>query len=151
MRRACGLIAADLRFSAFDGREAVAPVRWQAGKATPPGPAPSPRAQLAVGAHFSLTKRFSAEDVASFAALTGDSNPIHADGAAAAAAAGLPVAVLPGLLSASLFPAIIGSQFPGAVYLSQTLKFKRFALVGAARAACTCWWCKTAPGDWVGG
>ena len=31
---------------------------------------------------------------------------------------------------ASAFPAIIGSQFPGAVYASQTLKFKRPCFVG---------------------
>jgi 3-hydroxybutyryl-CoA dehydratase len=33
------------------------------------------------------------------------------------------------MLLAALFPAIIGSIFPGAVYLSQTLKFKKYALV----------------------
>ncbi|EFN57173.1 hypothetical protein CHLNCDRAFT_143557 [Chlorella variabilis] len=85
--------------------------------------------RLAPGAVFTLTKRFSPEDVAGFVALTGDSNPIHVDGGAAAAA-GLPGPILPGMLLASLFPAIIGSHFPGAVYLSQTLKFKQYALVG---------------------
>lgn len=84
--------------------------------------------RLAPGAVFTLTKRFSPEDVAGFVALTGDSNPIHVDGGAAAAA-GLPGPILPGMLLASLFPAIIGSHFPGAVYLSQTLKFKQYALV----------------------
>ena len=39
--------------------------------------------------------------------------------------AGLPGAILPGLLCASIFPAIIAQQFPGAVYISQTLKFRR--------------------------
>ena len=43
-------------------------------------------------------------------------------------------AVLPGMLMASLFPAIIGSHFPGALYLSQTLKFKAPALVRCFRA-----------------
>ena len=33
------------------------------------------------------------------------------------------------MLCASLFPAIIGSAFPGALYLSQTLKFRQPALV----------------------
>lgn len=91
---------------------------------------------LRPGAAFSTTKQFSPEDVAAFAALTGDSNPIHTC-AAAAARRGLPAPVLPGLLMASLFPAIIGSNFPGALYLSQTLKFKRHALVRGAGVAPT--------------
>ena len=37
--------------------------------------------------------------------------------------------MLPGMMCASLFPAIIGSAFPGALYLSQTLKFRQPALV----------------------
>lgn len=42
---------------------------------------------------------------------------------------GFPDRVLPGMLCASLFPAIIGSEFPGALYLTQTLKFRQTALV----------------------
>lgn len=42
---------------------------------------------------------------------------------------GLGGAIIPGSLCASLFPAIIGSAFPGALYLSQTLKFRNPALV----------------------
>jgi hypothetical protein len=44
--------------------------------------------------------------------------------------AGLTGAVLPGILLASLFPAIIGSRFPGAVYASQSLAFRQPAQVG---------------------
>lgn len=92
---------------------------------------------LQPGAVLSASRRFSAEDVTAFTSLTGDSNPIHTS-SAAAAAAGLPGTLLPGLLLASLFPAIIGSHFPGALYLTQTLKFKRHALVRAdlMRRAC---------------
>lgn len=43
---------------------------------------------------------------------------------------GLGGAIIPGSLCASLFPAIIGTAFPGALYLSQTLKFRNAALVG---------------------
>lgn len=32
---------------------------------------------------------------------------------------------MPGSLCAAMFPAIIGSEFPGAIYLSQTLKFRK--------------------------
>lgn len=93
--------------------------------------------RLAPGAAFTLTKRYTPEEVAAFAASTGDSNAIHTS-AAAAAAAGLPAPILPGLLMAALFPAIIGSQFPGALYLSQSLKFKQYALVSGrgGRSAC---------------
>ena len=92
---------------------------------------------LAPGATFSLSKRFGAGEVAAWAALTGDSNAIHVD-ARAAAAAGLAAPILPGLLLAALFPAIIGSHFPGALYLSQTLRFRH-----AATVRC---WCS---GGWV--
>ena len=36
---------------------------------------------------------------------------------------------MPGILCASLFPAIIGTAFPGAVYLMQDLKFRSPGLV----------------------
>ena len=98
------------------------------GAASGSATAAAPAAPLLPGAVFSTTKRFSLEEVAAFVAHTGDSNPIHAD-AGAAQRQGLPAPILPGMLMASLFPAIIGSTFPGAVYLSQTLKFKRHALV----------------------
>jgi hypothetical protein len=48
---------------------------------------------------------------------------------ALASQAGLQGPVLPGILLASLFPAIIGSRFPGAVYASQTLAFRQPAQV----------------------
>jgi 3-hydroxybutyryl-CoA dehydratase len=38
---------------------------------------------------------------------------------------------LPGMLMAAMFPAIIGSRFPGALYLTQTLKFRKQAAVGS--------------------
>ena len=91
----------------------------------------------------------------SFTDITGDSNPIHRCLSAAKAqgtlccwkwpddhnlvpacpehaphaCAGLPGCVLPGMLCASLFPAIIGSAIPGALYVSQMLKFRRPAMV----------------------
>jgi 3-hydroxybutyryl-CoA dehydratase len=34
-----------------------------------------------------------------------------------------------------MFPAIIGSNFPGALYLTQTLKFRKPALVGSSITA----------------
>lgn len=77
---------------------------------------------------FHLIRQFTAEDVAAFLALTGDANAIHTD-PSAAIAAGLSSPILPGILMASLFPAIIGTNFPGSIYLSQTLKFRQSAEV----------------------
>jgi 3-hydroxybutyryl-CoA dehydratase len=106
---------------------------------------------------YEKTHIFDSKDVDTFTASTGDSNPIHREPSAARAQgdhpslaldpgvacsdslgctfsddAGLPGCVLPGMLCASLFPAIIGSSFPGALYLSQTLKFRQPAMVSHA-------------------
>ncbi|PNW75799.1 hypothetical protein CHLRE_12g560100v5 [Chlamydomonas reinhardtii] len=89
--------------------------------------ASSLRREVHVGAEASVTRAFSAEEVKHFVLLTGDANPIHASDVAAKTA-GFSAPVLPGILVASLFPAIIGSQFPGTVYVSQTLRFRSPAL-----------------------
>ena len=54
---------------------------------------------------------------------------------------GLGGAIIPGSLCASLFPAIIGTAFPGALYLSQTLKFRNPALV-SLRPVCDAEHCR---------
>eukprot|EP00899_Mesostigma_viride_P018003 jgi/Mesvir1/26203/Mv02387-RA.1 len=41
-----------------------------------------------------------------------------------------PAAIVQGMLCASLFPAMIGSRLPGAVYMTQTLKFHAPICVG---------------------
>lgn len=61
--------------------------------------------------------------------VTGDPNKIHVE-KEAATAAGLEDVILPGMLCASLFPAVIARNMPGAIYLSQQLKFRSFAKVG---------------------
>ena len=43
--------------------------------------------------------------------------------------AGFSGTIVPGILLASLFPAIIGSAIPGAIYASQSVKFRSPALV----------------------
>ncbi|GBF96970.1 hypothetical protein Rsub_09050 [Raphidocelis subcapitata] len=48
----------------------------------------------------------------------------------AQAAAGAGAAIVPGMLLASLFPAIIGSHFSGALYLTQSLAFRSPCRVG---------------------
>lgn len=82
-----------------------------------------------LGAQLTVTKAFSPQEVAAFVCATGDANPIHSD-PTAAAARGFPRPILPGMLMASLFPGLVGSACPGALYLTQTLRFKRHALLG---------------------
>ncbi|KAH7620023.1 putative 3-hydroxybutyryl-CoA dehydratase [Nannochloris sp. 'desiccata'] len=83
---------------------------------------------LIPGNEFHCVRQFTAEDVETFLKITGDANLIHTN-SAAAIAAGLQAPILPGIMLASLFPAIIGTNFPGAIYLSQTLKFRQPATV----------------------
>ncbi|PRW33937.1 (R)-specific enoyl- hydratase [Chlorella sorokiniana] len=116
-----GAIHAFSRGLATSGTAAAAAAAAAAASTPPPA--------LTPGSVLTLSKRYSAVEVAAFTAMTGDSNAIHIS-AAAAASQGLPGAILPGLLMAALFPAIIGSSFPGALYLNQSLKFKQYALVG---------------------
>ena len=75
-------------------------------------------------------------------------------GAHGSPAAGIGGAIIPGSLCASLFPAIIGSAFPGALYLSQTLKFRNPALVSLPAALqphpqCTTGCCITFFAHWM--
>jgi 3-hydroxybutyryl-CoA dehydratase len=80
------------------------------------------------GQSYILERTLTQQEVDMFVNLTGDSNPIHADQGRDKVPEA--TAVVPGMLMASMFPAIIGSKFPGALYLSQTLKFRRSAAVG---------------------
>jgi len=105
------------------------------GRAASDASAPTPTPPPPVGAEFATSKRYTHAEVAAFLAATGDANAIHVSGAAAAAA-GLSAPILPGMLLASLFPAIIGSTFPGALYASQSLAFRAPAAVGAEVRAC---------------
>ena len=78
---------------------------------------------------YSKRHRFTQEDVTMFCSLTGDVNAIHTS-TRAAQLAGFPGPIVPGMLLASLFPSIISSYFPGAIYMGQTLKFRHYVLVG---------------------
>lgn len=89
---------------------------------------------LTEGQSWRTYRQFTTEDVLAFTDLTGDTNPIHVDNKKARAN-GVQHAVVPGMLMASLFPAIIGSNFPGALYATQTLKFRNQAEMGSAVTA----------------
>ena len=85
---------------------------------------------------------FSKQDVASFCKITGDTNSIHTSSGSlpatlssahttATSASNQSVAVVVnGALVSSLIPALVGSVFPGSVYLSEALRFRRPVFVG---------------------
>jgi 3-hydroxybutyryl-CoA dehydratase len=79
---------------------------------------------LALGQQESLMRTVMERDVALFAEVSGDANPIHlCERYAAGTKFGQRIAH--GMLTASLVSALLGTRLPGpgAVYLSQTLNF----------------------------
>ncbi|MGB3618543.1 MAG: MaoC family dehydratase [Catalinimonas sp.] len=70
--------------------------------------------------------RYAQADVARFAEVTGDDNPLHLD-ADYAADTPFKQPIIHGFLGASIFSKILGTLFPGSgtIYLEQTLAFKR--------------------------
>ncbi|KAF8666044.1 hypothetical protein HU200_053747 [Digitaria exilis] len=111
------------------GRRAILPlVRTTSTTSTA---ASSQPAVLTVGHALRERRRFTEADVAAYAAVSGDRNPVHLDDAVARELGGFHRGrVVHGMLLASLFPSIIAACFPGAVYASQTLKFATPVYVG---------------------
>ena len=70
--------------------------------------------------------RFTQADVIAFARVSGDDNPLHLD-ADFAASTPFKRPIIHGMLGASVFTKVLGTQWPGAgsVYLKQTLEFLR--------------------------
>ena len=87
--------------------------------------------ELVVGDVAEMTREVTGEVIRDFAAASGDDNPIHSDPAFAAATRFRRV-IAPGMLTASFVSAVIGTKLPGpgAVYLSQSLRFVRPVFVG---------------------
>ncbi len=96
---------------------------------------------LTVGQSAELVRAVGAADIEAFAAVTGDNNPVHLD-AEFAATTSFGERIAHGMLSAGYISAVIGTQLPGpgAIYLSQSLRFKRPVKIGdevTARATIT--------------
>jgi hypothetical protein len=86
-----------------------------------------PHVPIELGACMTLERYFGAEDVAAFATVSGDHNPIHlSDSFAATTMFGRPIAH--GMLVASMFSTIFASNVPGSIYLTQGLSFKCAAI-----------------------
>ncbi|KAI5666332.1 hypothetical protein M9H77_16185 [Catharanthus roseus] len=78
---------------------------------------------LEKGCILRLARTFLESDVVDYSKLTLDTNPLHFD-PKCAKDAGFTDRLVPGMLVASVFPRVIASYFPGAVYVSQNLHFK---------------------------
>ena len=79
-----------------------------------------------INASFDHFFRFTQDEVIRFAELTGDDNPLHLD-AEYAATTNFKRPIIHGMLGATVFTKVLGTQFPGfgSVYLKQTLEFLR--------------------------
>jgi 3-hydroxybutyryl-CoA dehydratase len=91
---------------------------------------------IQVGDTAEITRVAAGEDIAGFVDAVGDHNPIHSD---CAYAAGTPFKerIAPGIWTAGLISAVIGTRLPGpgAIYLSQDLRFLKPVLFGDVIAA----------------
>jgi acyl dehydratase len=81
-------------------------------------------AELTAGERAEITRVVAPRDIGALVEAVGDFNPVHGD---RAYAAGTPfeVPIAPGVYTAGLISAVIGTRLPGpgAIYLSQSLKF----------------------------
>ena len=96
---------------------------------------------LSVGASAEMSRQVSAADIEAFAEVSGDVNPVHLD-AAYAATTPFGERIAHGMLSAAYISAVLGTKLPGpgAIYLSQSLRFRRPVKIGdlvTARATVT--------------
>jgi acyl dehydratase len=84
-----------------------------------------------VGDSAQVVRRAADDDIASFVDAVGDYNPIHADRDYAATTI-FKEPIAPGIWTAGLISAVIGTRLPGpgAIYLSQELKFLKPVLFG---------------------
>lgn len=94
------------------------------------------RQSFDIGEQASLTKTVTAEDVETFARISGDANPLHLDESFAAQTR-FGRRIAHGMLTAGLISAVLGMRLPGpgAIYLSQSLKFLAPVYLGDAITA----------------
>jgi len=79
-----------------------------------------------INSSFDYLFKFTQDEVIRFAELTGDNNPLHLD-AEYAATTNFKRPIIHGMLGATVFTKVLGTQFPGfgSIYLKQTLEFLR--------------------------
>jgi 3-hydroxybutyryl-CoA dehydratase len=86
---------------------------------------------LKVGQSASVTKKITERDIELFGEVSGDMNPVHFDEAYAKTTM-FKTRIAHGMLSASFFSTILGTQLPGpgTIYMAQTLRFKAPVKIG---------------------
>ncbi|RIK94376.1 MAG: (R)-hydratase [Proteobacteria bacterium] len=86
---------------------------------------------MAVGDAASFAKTVTEADILLFAAVSGDTNPVHIDQDFAAATP-FKSRIAHGMLSASFISAVLGVRLPGpgTIYLSQSMRFRAPVRVG---------------------
>jgi len=87
--------------------------------------------EIEIGMSASYSQTITDADVKQFAAVSGDKNPMHMDDVYASDSR-FKGRISHGMLSASFFSALFGTQLPGkgCVYVSQNLNFKRPVYLG---------------------
>ena len=88
-----------------------------------PSPAKLAFSDIKIGSEYSFNRTISNEDIANFAKLSGDFNPIHVDPHYKKTI--YKQNIVHGMLASSLFSALVGMHCPGenCLYLSQEIKF----------------------------
>jgi 3-hydroxybutyryl-CoA dehydratase len=86
---------------------------------------------IQVGEKASVTRTISEADIYTFAAITGDLNPLHVDEEYAKTTI-FKTRIAQGILTAGLMSAVLGTRLPGpgTIYLSQTLRFAAPVRIG---------------------
>jgi 3-hydroxybutyryl-CoA dehydratase len=87
--------------------------------------------EIHVGDSAEMAKTVTESDVAQFADVTGDFNPVHID-AVAAEKSIFGGRIAHGILSAGFISAVLAMRLPGpgSIYLSQTLRFTKPVRIG---------------------
>ncbi len=90
-----------------------------------------PRNTFTIGEKASLSHTVSASDVAEFARISGDHNPVHLDDEYARTTR-FGGRIAHGMLTAGFISAVLGTKLPGpgGIYLNQTLKFTAPVRIG---------------------
>ena len=94
---------------------------------------------LTPGLSASFGKTVTEADIAMFAGVSGDTNPVHLDQTFAEKTP-FKARIAHGMLSAGFISTVIGTKLPGpgAIYMSQTLRFKAPVKIGdTVTATCT--------------
>lgn len=86
---------------------------------------------LSLGQSAEIVRTVGAADIEAFAAVSGDVNPLHLDEAYAKTTP-FGERIAHGMLSAAYISAVLGTRLPGpgAIYLNQTLRFRRPVKIG---------------------